>query len=113
MSQRDRTALMFVAAVVLLAALWFVVVSPERNKASAAGAALGSAKARLASAAADERNARVAQATLNTNVGVISALTTAVPANHGGSPLPDELQSTPQRQGGEFPALQTQVAGDG
>jgi hypothetical protein len=61
MTSRDRLVLVGVVTLVVLAAAWFGVVSPERKEASNLGAQVSSAKAQLAGAEEQVANAHSAQ----------------------------------------------------
>jgi Tfp pilus assembly protein PilO len=78
---RDRLVLIGVMALALLAAVWLLLVSPERNKASKLSSEVGTASAQLASAQGDAASARSAQQRYSAAYSSVVNLGKAVPAS--------------------------------
>jgi hypothetical protein len=78
---RDRLVLIGVIALALLAAVWLMLVSPERNKASKLSGEVSSASAKLASAQDDAASARAAQQRYSAAYSSVVNLGKAVPAS--------------------------------
>jgi len=79
MRVRDRLVLAVVAAVIVVGAVWVVLVSPERSKASNLGTQIAAEHAALASAQASLAAARATAAGYPADVAAISRVMTAVP----------------------------------
>jgi hypothetical protein len=79
MRVRDRLLLAVVAAVIVVGAVWLVLVSPERSKASNLSAQITTERAALASAQASLAAARAMAAGYPADVAAISHVMTAVP----------------------------------
>ena len=79
MRVRDRLILAVVAAVVVIGAVWLVLVSPERTKASNLSTQITTERAALASAQASLAAARATAAGYPADVAAISQVMTAVP----------------------------------
>ena len=61
MTTRDRIAVTVIAAAVLVAGFWFLVLGPQRDKASKLGTQLTQERQRLATAQSDVGESRRAQ----------------------------------------------------
>jgi hypothetical protein len=81
MTTRDRLMLMGIVALLVLLGAWFVVVSPERQKADKVAAEVTSARAQLAGAESQEAEAHNAQASYATAYTSLVSLGQAVPAS--------------------------------
>src|SRR5271166_3242453 len=81
MTGRDRMVLMIVSVLVVLAAAWLLVVSPERQKASKLGGQVTAARAQLATAEGQVASARSAQSQYAAAYASIVRLGKAVPAS--------------------------------
>ncbi len=68
MTTRDRTVLIAVLLIGLLAGAWMLVVSPERQKASTLDTQVAAAKAQLSAAEGELANARAAQTQVHDRV---------------------------------------------
>ena len=79
MRVRDRLVLAVVAAVIVVGAVWLVLVSPERSKASNLSTQITTERAALASADASLAAARATAAGYPADVAAISHVMTAVP----------------------------------
>jgi hypothetical protein len=80
MQVRDKLILAVVAAVVAIGAIWFLLVSPERNQASSLSTQIASEQATLSSAQASLASARAAAAGYRGDVHALAQVTTAIPA---------------------------------
>lgn len=80
MTGRDRMVLMVVSVLVVLAATWLLVVSPERQKASKLGDQVTAAQAQLVTAEGQVASARTAQTQYSAAYTSIVKLGKAVPA---------------------------------
>jgi Tfp pilus assembly protein PilO len=78
---RDRLVLIGVIALALLAAVWLLLVSPERSKASKLSSEVSAASAQLASAQGDAASARAAQQRYSAAYSSVVSLGKAVPAS--------------------------------
>jgi hypothetical protein len=79
MRVRDRLILGVIAAVIVVGAVWLVLVSPERSKASNLGTQIATEHAALASAQASLAAAKATAAGYPADVAAISHVMTAVP----------------------------------
>jgi Tfp pilus assembly protein PilO len=78
---RDRLVLIGVIALALLAGVWLMLVSPERNKASKLSSEVSTASAQLASAQSDAVSAHAAQQRYSSAYASVVSLGKAVPAS--------------------------------
>jgi Tfp pilus assembly protein PilO len=78
---RDRLVLIGVIALALLGAVWLLVVSPERSKASKLNSEVSAASAQLASAQGDAASAHAAQQRYSAAYSSVVSLGKAVPAS--------------------------------
>lgn len=81
MTTRDRLVLIGVIALALLGAVWLLVVSPERSRASKLNSEVSSASAQLASAQGDAASAHAAQQRYSAAYSSVVSLGKAVPAS--------------------------------
>ncbi len=81
MTTRDRLVLIGVMALAVLAAVWLLVVSPERSKASKLSSEVSTASAQLASAQGDAASARASQQRYSAAYSSVVSLGKAVPAS--------------------------------
>lgn len=79
MRVRERLILAVIAAVIVVGAVWLVLVSPERSKASNLGTQIATERSALASAQATLATARATAAGYPADVAAISQVMTAVP----------------------------------
>jgi len=96
MTGRDRIVAVGLAVLALLAAVWVLVVSPERQQASKTGVQVSEAKAQLASAQGQLAIARAAQAQYASAYASIVSLGKAVPA---GQEVPSLIYQLSQATG--------------
>jgi len=78
---RDRLVLIGVIALALLAAVWLLLVSPERSKGSKLSSEVSAASATLASAQNDAASAKAAQQRYSAAYSSVVSLGKAVPAS--------------------------------
>lgn len=81
MTTRDRLVLIGVIALALLAAVWLLLVSPERSKGSKLSGEVSAASAQLASAQGDAASAKAAQQRYSAAYSSVVSLGKAVPAS--------------------------------
>lgn len=81
MKVRDRLIVAVVAAVVAIGAVWLLVVSPERNQASALSAQIAAEQTALIPAQASLAAAKAAAAGYAGDVHTIAQVTTAIPTS--------------------------------
>jgi hypothetical protein len=81
MTVRDRIVVMVVATLVVLAAAWLLVVSPERKQAAKMAEEVGTAQAALNSAESELASASAAQKRYQADYAAIVSLGKAVPAD--------------------------------
>ena len=79
MRVRERLILAVIAAVIVVGAVWLVLVSPERSKASDLGTQIATERAALVSAQASLTSALATAAGYPADVAAISHVMTAVP----------------------------------
>jgi hypothetical protein len=79
MKVRDRLIIAVVAAVIAIGAVWLLLVSPERNKASSLSAQIATEQAALGPAQASLVAARTAAAGYPSDVRALAQVITAIP----------------------------------
>ncbi len=105
MTGRDRIVAVGVAALAILAAVWMLVVSPERQQASKVGAQVTEARAQLASAEGQLASARAAQAQYAAAYASIVNLGKAVPASEEVPSLIYQLAQVTNEKNIEFASI--------
>ena len=105
MSTRDRLVLIGVIAVAVVGVVWLMFVSPERKKASQAGAAAAAAEAQLQSAHSELATARQAQAKYAASYSTIVKLGKAVPTTEEVPSLINELAQASKQKKVEFASI--------
>lgn len=113
MTQRDRIALTVVIVAALLAGFWFLLMAPQRDKASKLGTQLTQQRQRLATARSDEAASRAAHAQYARNYASVAQLGKAVPADDQVPSLVYQLSSTAASAGVQFQSIKLQSAGSG
>ena len=78
---RDRIALTVVIAAVLIGGFWFLILGPQRSKASKLGTQLTQAKQTLTTAESDAAESRAARAQYPRNYATVAQLGKAVPVS--------------------------------
>jgi type II secretion system (T2SS) protein M len=105
MSGRDRMIAMVVPALVVLAAAWLLVVSPERKKAAGLQTQVSAASAQLAAAEGQAANARSAQAKYTAAYASLVQLGKAVPAGREVPSLVYELEGASKQKHVDFSSI--------
>jgi Tfp pilus assembly protein PilO len=107
MTARDRGVLIGIVSLALLAAGWFLLVAPEREKASKLGASVSTASTQLASAEAELTSARAAQARYASAYASIVNLGKAVPPAQEVPSLIYQLDQASNQKQVEFNSIVT------
>jgi Tfp pilus assembly protein PilO len=107
MTARDRGVLIGIVSLALLAAAWFLLVAPEREKASKLGASVSAASAQLATAETELTSARGAQARYASAYASIVNLGKAVPPAQEVPSLIFQLDQASNRKQVEFNSIVT------
>ena len=113
MTARDRLVLIGIAALGVLAAVWLLVVAPEREQAASSPTEVSAAQAQLASAESQVSSARAAQAQYATAYASIVRLGKAVPAEPGSPSLIYQLAQASNQKNVDFASITTTVPGAG
>jgi Tfp pilus assembly protein PilO len=107
MTGRDRMVLIGVVLLVVLAAAWMLVVSPERQQASKLGAQVTAAKAQLATAEGQVASARTAQSQYAAAYAAVVSLGKAVPTSEEVPSLIYELTHASDQKNVDFSSITT------
>jgi Tfp pilus assembly protein PilO len=110
MTTRDRIVLIGIVTLALLAAIWFMAVSPEREKASKLDAQVSAANGQLATAEGELANARQAQGRYSAAYASIVSLGKAVPPEQEVPSLVYQLDQASNHKRVDFSSI---VAGGG
>ncbi len=110
MTGRDRMVAIVVATLAVLGAAWFIVVSPERQKASKLSSQVAEAQTQLTSAEGQLANARSAESQYSAAYAAIVSLGKAVPASQEVPSLIYQLEQASNRKQVTFQSI---VAGGG
>jgi hypothetical protein len=113
MTARDRMVLMVVSVLVVLAAAWLLVVSPERQKASKLGDQVTVAQAQLVTAEGQVASARTAQAQYSAAYTSIVKLGKAVPAGQEVPSLIYQLDQVSNSKQVDFFSITSGAGGSG
>jgi hypothetical protein len=108
---RDRIVITVVAAAVLLAGYWFLVLGPKRNEAQKLNSQLTSAKQRRDAAVSDANASRAARAQYTANYATVARLGKAVPANDDMPSLVYQLSSTSKAANVDFREIKLTPSG--
>jgi hypothetical protein len=111
MTTRDRGVLIGIVSLALLGAVWFLLVAPEREKASKLGASVSAASAQLATAEAELSSARGAQTRYAAAYASIVNLGKAVPPAQEVPSLIYQLDQASNRKQVEFNSIVTGGSG--
>lgn len=93
MTARDRTVLMILAAVGVVAAFWFLAITPKRKAADEAATQLKAAQQRLDVARSSAATAAAAKARYDSDYAVVARLGKAVPVEDDVPSLVYQLQT--------------------
>jgi hypothetical protein len=107
----DRIGVIAVSTLLVLAAAWFLAVSPERKQASELGAKVTTASAGLATAEGELANARGAEARYSTAYASIVSLGKAVPASSELPSLIYQLDQASNQKRVEFSSIISGASG--
>ena len=113
MTGRDRTVILVLATLGLLAAVWLFAVAPERQQAAKLGTEVSTAQAQLASAESQLSSASAAQAKYQTAYASIVRLGKAVPASQEMPSLIYQLAQATNEKNVEFASISASVPGAG
>jgi Tfp pilus assembly protein PilO len=111
MTGRDRIVLIGVIVVVFLAAVWMVVVSPERKQASQLSSQVAAAQASLSSAEGKLASARTAQSQYAAAYTSVVSLGKAVPPSQEVPALIDQLSRASDQKNVEFSSITASSSG--
>lgn len=111
MTGRDRIVIMAVAALGVLAAVWFLGVSPKRQQAAELAKQVSSEQAQLATARSQVSSAQTAQAAYSTDYASIIRLGKAVPASAEVPSLVYQLAQASGRRNVDFESITTGASG--
>ncbi len=107
MTTRDRLVLIGVMGLALLAAVWLLVVSPERSKASKLNSEVSTASAQLASAQGDAASARASQQRYSSAYSSVVSLGKAVPPSEEVPSLMYQLAKATNKKHVQFNSITT------
>ena len=113
MTTRDRIALTVVIAAVLVGGFWFLVLGPQRSRATKLGTQLNKEQQRLTAAQSEVTQSRAARAEYPVNYATVARLGKAVPSTDDVPSLVYQLSSTAQTTGVDFRTIKLQNASSG
>jgi hypothetical protein len=105
MTGRDRIVLIVLASLAVLAAVWLLAVSPERQRATKLATQVSAAQAQLATAESEVASARGAQARYTTEYASVVSLGKAVPPSQEVSSLIYQLDQASNQKQVEFNSI--------
>lgn len=105
MTTRDRTVLIVVLAVALLAGFWMLALKPKRQQAASLGKDLSAAQQRLDQARSDLQAGQAARSTYAANYTAVARLGKAVPSDDDVPSLVYQLDSTAKSTGVDFRSM--------
>ncbi len=94
MTARDRIVLIVVGLAAVMAAFWFLAISPKRKDATDLSAQISQAQARLDTAQASANNAQAAKARYSADYATVARLGKAVPVDDEMPSLVYQLEQT-------------------
>ena len=113
MTARDRLVLLGISTLAVLAAVWLLLVSPERGKASKLSSEVSAASAQLASAQSEAAGARVAQRRYTAAYTSVVSLGKAVPPSEEVPSLMYQLAQASNQKHVQFTSITSGGAGAG
>jgi hypothetical protein len=113
MTTRDRLVIVGIVALALLAAAWFMAVSPERGEATKLDAEVSAAQAQLASAESEVSEAKAAQTRYATAYASVVRLGKAVPTEQQVPALVYQLDQAAGQKFVNFASIASNAAGSG
>jgi len=111
MTGRDRMVAIGLAVLAILGAVWVLLVSPERNKASSLSAQVSTAQGQLASAEGQLSTARSAESQYATAYAAIVSLGKAVPASDEVPSLIYQISQATHQKSVEFASITSGASG--
>lgn len=111
MTARDRIVIIAVAALAALAAVWMLVLAPERERASKLATEVSAAQAQLATAESKLADASAAQAQYQTAYASIVRLGKAVPADQEVPSLIFQLAQASNQKNVDFASITSGAGG--
>lgn len=111
MTQRDRTVLMILGIIVVLAGFWFAALKPKRNEIKVLDGKITAAQQRLTTATTAAADAQQAKARYAADYATIARLGKAVPIDDDTASLVYQLDHAADRSGIDFRSIQ--LAGGG
>ncbi len=107
MTARDRLVLVAISAFAVLAAVWMLLLSPERSKASKLSSEVSTASAQLASVEGQLADARTAEQRYSTAYSAVVNLGKAVPASEEVPSLIYQIAQASNQKHVEFSSIST------
>lgn len=111
MTRRDRTVIVVVAVVGIIAAAWMLVISPKRDLASKLGSQISKTQSSLNSARSELAQAQSARSTFRSSYTQLVRLGEAVPTDDDVPSLIFQIQSAANATGVDFGGLTLNTAG--
>lgn len=111
MTSRDRLVLVAISALAVLAAVWLLLVSPERKQASKLAGEVSSASAQLAAAESEAASAHAAQQRYASAYASVVNLGKAVPASEEVPSLMYQLAQASNQKHVQFDSITTGSSG--
>lgn len=111
MTKRDRTVLMIVGAVALMAAYWFLLLSPRRDEATKIKADLDAAQQSLTAAQSGLAASQQAKAAYSANYTSVARLGKAVPTDDDVDTLVFQLDSAAKASKSDFRKISLNAQG--
>lgn len=106
MTSRDRTVVIAIAALALVAAAWFLLLSPVRKDVAAADVQVGAAQSRLTTAQGLIAQGAAARAHYKADYAAVSRLGKAVPADDDVPSLVVQLEGAAERSRVDFRSIE-------
>ncbi len=111
MTARDRTVVTVLAALALVAAAWFLLLSPVRKESAALDAKVAAAQARLTAAQALVASGEAAKVAYKADYAAVSRLGKAVPADDDVPSLVVQLEGAADRSKVDFRSIELAAGG--
>jgi len=108
---RDRTVVTVIAALVLVAAAWFILLAPVRKDATALDGEIAAAQGRLTAAQSVVAQGETAKAAYRADYAAVSRLGKAVPADDDVPSLVVQLESAADRSRVDFRSIELGTGG--
>ncbi len=111
MTARDRTVVTVIAALVLVAVAWFLLLAPVRKDAKALDGKIAAAQGRLTAAQGVVTQGETAKAAYRADYAAVSRLGKAVPADDDVPSLVVQLESAADRSRVDFRSIELATGG--